>query len=63
MLHNKTINKIRILKDFKRIIKSGDTSLRKFAAEVLIFRSSRSQIFFKIGVLKNFATLKGKHLC
>ena len=35
----------------------------KFAAEVLIFRSSRSQMFFKIGVLKNFATLTGKHLC
>ena len=29
---------------------------------MLIFRSSRSQMFFKIGVLKNFATLTGK-LC
>ena len=26
-------------------------------------RSSRSQIFFKIGVLKNFAYFTGKHLC
>ena len=26
-------------------------------------RSSRSQIFFKIGVHKNFAILTGKHLC
>ena len=26
-------------------------------------RSSRSQMFFKIGVLKNFAILTGKHLC
>ena len=26
-------------------------------------RSSRSQIFFKIGVLKNFANFTGKHLC
>ena len=25
--------------------------------------SSRSQMFFKIGVLKNFADFKGKHLC
>ena len=30
---------------------------------MLIFRSSRSQTFFKIGVLKNFATLTGKHPC
>ena len=26
-------------------------------------RSSRSQMFFKIGVLKNFAMFTGKHLC
>ena len=26
-------------------------------------RSSRSQMFFKIGVLKSFAKLIGKHLC
>ena len=26
-------------------------------------RSSRSQMFFKIGVLKNFANFTGKHLC
>ena len=35
----------------------------KFVTEVLIFRSSRSLMFFKIGVLKNFATFTGKHLC
>ena len=29
----------------------------------LRFRSSRSQMFFKIGVLKNFAIFTGKHLC
>ena len=28
-----------------------------------IIRSSRSQMFFKIGVLKNFAILTGKRLC
>ena len=28
-----------------------------------IVRSSRSQMFFKIGVFKNFAIFKGKHLC
>ena len=27
-----------------------------------LFRSSRSQMFFKIGVLKNFANFTGKHL-
>ena len=27
------------------------------------FRSSRLQIFFKIGALKNFANFTGKHLC
>ena len=30
---------------------------------MLILRSSRSQIFFKIRALKNFATFTGKHLC
>ena len=60
----KPLTKFRILKYFKTIIKSGDTfPFGKFAAEVLIFRSSRSQMFFKIGVLKNFSTLTGKHLC
>ena len=28
-----------------------------------MYRSSRSQVFFKIGVLKYFADFKGKHLC
>ena len=37
--------------------------LGKFVTEVLIFRSSRSQMFFKIGVLKNFAIFTGKNLC
>ena len=29
----------------------------------ILLRSSRSQRFFKIGALKNFAILSGKHLC
>ena len=37
--------------------------LGKFAAEVLIFRSSRSPLFFKMDLLKNFATFTVKHLC
>ena len=28
-----------------------------------INRSSRSQMFFKIGILKNFSIITGKHLC
>ena len=55
----KTLPKFWILKDFKRII----MFLGKFATEVLIFRSSRSPLFFKMDVLKNFATFTVKHLC
>ena len=29
----------------------------------IIFRSSRPDVFFEKGVLKNFAKFKGKHLC
>ena len=28
-----------------------------------VHRSSRSQMFFKIGVFKNFANFTGRHLC
>ena len=31
--------------------------------DIFYFRSSRSQMFFKISVPKNFAKLTGKHLC
>ena len=31
--------------------------------QAFFFRSSRSQMFFKMGVLKNFAIFTGKHLC
>ena len=34
-----------------------------FHEEDDIIRSSRSQMFFKIGVLKNVAIFTGKHLC
>ena len=37
--------------------------MKSFFCNVLIFRSSRSRIFFKLDVLKNFASLTGKHLC
>ena len=35
----------------------------KFVTEVLIFRRSRSRMFFKTGALKKFAIFTGKHLC
>ena len=31
--------------------------------EYLFFRSSRPEVFYKIGALKNFAKYTGKHLC
>ena len=34
------------------------TTASEFVSEMLIFRSSRSQMFFKISVLKNFAILE-----
>ena len=37
--------------------------IKKRHLQYLIFRSSRSQMFFKIGVLKNFANFTVKHLC
>ena len=37
-------------------------SLGQEIALFIIYRSSRLQIFFKIGVLKNFAIFTGKHL-
>ena len=37
--------------------------IKKRHLQYLIFRSSRSQMFFKIGVLKNFANFTAKHLC
>ena len=30
---------------------------------IMFFRSNRSQMFFKFGVLKNFANFTGKHRC
>ena len=33
-----------------------------FCRTLFLFRSSRSQVFFKIGLLKNFANFTGKHL-
>ena len=46
MLHNKTIKNQKL------------PPFGKLVTEVLIFRSSYSQMFFKIGVLKNFDILE-----
>ena len=37
--------------------------LQVYSWKVTPFRSSRSQMFFEIGALKNFAIFTGKHLC
>ena len=60
MLHNKTIphSKIYDTKRFKRILK-----LKNYPPSANLEIHSRSQMFFKIGVLKNFAMFTGKHLC
>ena len=53
------IVKFRILKGLKGLEKSQKLPLfGKFVTEMLIFGSSRSEIFFKIDVLKNFALLE-----
>ena len=38
-------------------------TMKSFFCNVLIFRSSHSQVFFRRVVLKNFASFKEKHLC
>ena len=35
----------------------------KTVENYMIFRSSRLQVFFKIGIVKNFAIFTRKHLC
>ena len=53
----------RITKRFKKNNKILELPpFGKFVTEVLIFRSSRSQMFFKIDVLKNSVIFTGKHL-
>ena len=56
MLHEKSIPsaKFRIV----RIWLKRKPSLGKFVTQVLIFRDSRSHMFFKIGDLKYFAILE-----
>ena len=36
---------------------------KNISLNILRYRNSRSRIIFKIGVLKNFTILAGKHLC
>ena len=47
---------------FKGLTKVKMNILVGYFFLVSINRSSRSQMFFKIGVLKNFAIFTGKHL-
>ena len=44
----------------RNTLKSTKSNLKEEKEEL---ESSRLQMFFKIGVLKNFANFLGKHLC
>ena len=51
----------------KKMEKFPYTSMVKFKISLVVnqclpFRSSRSQVFFKVGVLKSYAISAGKHL-
>ena len=48
---------------FHHGINAEQKFLQNTSRKLLMFRSSRSQMFLKISVLKNFANLTGKHLC
>ena len=45
------------------LINAEQKFLQNTSRKLLMFRSSGSKMFLKIGVLKNFANLTGKHLC
>ena len=45
------------------LINAEQKFLQNTSRKLLVFRSSRSKMFLKIGVLKNFANLTEKHLC
>ena len=48
---------------YTQVSRLSSAVLLDFSWSLRISRSSRSQIFFKIGVLKNFAIFIGKHMC
>ena len=45
------------------LINAEQQLLQNTSRKLLVFRSSRSQMFLKIGVLKNLANFTGTHLC
>ena len=73
-LHNcifEILVRLRTSKKMVRVIKSYFQNYERLThhfeaitgRECNLYRSSRSQMFFKIGVLKNFAIFAEKHLC
>ena len=44
------------------LYESNILNRENYVVPIYYFRSSRSQMFFKIGVLQNYAIFKGKHL-
>ena len=52
-----------MLMQVKQVKSSKSLRLNSYVVLQAATRSSRSQMFFKIGVLKTFAIFIGKHLC
>ena len=46
--------------EFHHFMKKAEDTAEDFFKLIGIYRSSRSQMFFKIGVLKTFKTFTGK---
>ena len=49
--------------EIKKSVKNKIWSWSQSKKTVVKYRSSLSQMFFKVGSLKNFAIFTGKHLC
>ena len=55
---------LRIQKNLMQISNTFNIYIRFFRLKIYVrFRSSRLQMFFEIGILKNFTMFTGKHLC
>ena len=55
--------KTRIMERLTRNILKHTLPLQKLLLKGVLYRSSRSRMFFEIGALKNFAIFTGKDLC
>ena len=62
-MHRRNFRASKVIVIITKFIILWKKSMNSFFCNVLIFRSSRSQIFFKIDVLENFPSFTEKHLC